>query len=118
MLFGLASASWAQSEAALKQGERIFRQQCSGCHVLSPGIHRAGPSLYQLMGRPAGSVEDFAYSAAFDNAAFNWTPEMLDAFLADPDALLPGNLMVLWGLAPGLRAPLIDYLQHAAENAP
>lgn len=99
-------------EAVLAKGERVFRNQCRGCHSLTPGVHIAGPSLHGVVGRNAGEVADFEYSRVLQEAQLVWTPEVLDRFLADPDALLPGTRMVFWGLPEDARRPLIDYLGH------
>ncbi len=103
-------------EALLAQGERVFRNQCRGCHSLTPGMHIAGPSLHGVVGRNAGEVADFEYSRALQGAQLVWTPGVLDRFLADPDALLPGTRMVFWGLPEDARRPLIDYLRNVGEQ--
>lgn len=102
----------AADEAVLAKGERVFRNQCRGCHSLTPGVHIAGPSLHGVVGRNAGEVADFEYSRVLQESQLVWTPEVLDRFLADPDALLPGTRMVFWGLPEDARRPLIDYLGH------
>lgn len=102
-------------EAMLAQGERVFRNQCRGCHSLTPGRHIAGPSLHGVVGRNAGEVADFDYSPALQEAQLVWTPEALDRFLTDPDAFLPGTRMVFWGLPEDARRPLIDYLRHVGR---
>ncbi|MDI5920789.1 c-type cytochrome [Halomonas sp. LR5S13] len=99
-------------DAVLAQGERVFRNQCRGCHSLTPGRHIAGPSLHGVVGRNAGEVADFEYSRALQDAQLAWTPEALDRFLTDPDAFLTGTRMVFWGLPEDARQPLIDYLRH------
>ncbi|MGR2740017.1 c-type cytochrome [Billgrantia sp. Q4P2] len=96
------------------QGERLFRSQCIGCHSIEPGRHLAGPSLHALIGRPAGSLEDFDYSPALEQADLVWNRDTLDAFLAGPDAFLPGTRMVLWGLDERSRQRIIDYLESVA----
>ncbi|SFU83005.1 c-type cytochrome [Halomonas korlensis] len=99
-------------DAVLAQGERVFRNQCRGCHSLTPDRHIAGPSLHGVVGRRAGEVADFGYSAALQEAQLVWTPETLDHFLTDPDAYLPGTRMVFWGLPEDARQALIIYLRH------
>lgn len=111
-LAGLALLAGSLSAAAdTREGERVFRNQCHGCHALEAGFHRAGPSLHGIVGRQAGSLEDFDYSPAFEGVDFTWDAERLDAFLADPEAVLPGSRMVLWGLADAPRAAVIRYLE-------
>ncbi|MDN3523378.1 c-type cytochrome [Halomonas ramblicola] len=99
------------------EGERLFRAQCLGCHSLEPGKHLAGPSLHGLIGRPAGSVEDFDYSPVLREAEFVWSAETLDAFLTDPEAFLPGTRMVFWGLEATPRRRVIHFLESRAAGA-
>lgn len=112
---GTGSMAWAEA-ASPAQGERVFRNQCQGCHSLEPGVHIAGPSLHGVVGRDAGSVDDFEYSPTLQDAQLVWTPETLDRFLADPDGFLPGTRMVFWGLDERSRRQLIEYLQHVGER--
>nr|WP_267956861.1 c-type cytochrome [Halomonas sp. MCCC 1A17488] len=101
--------------AELAEGERLFRSQCIGCHSIEPGRHLAGPSLHGVFGRAAGSLADFDYSPTLQEAEHVWNRETLDAFLAGPDAFLPGTRMVLWGLDERSRGRIIDYLESVAE---
>jgi mono/diheme cytochrome c family protein len=54
---GLAAA---QDKA--KQGETIFKRTCGACHTVEPGKNRIGPSLAGVVGRKAGTAEEFKYS--------------------------------------------------------
>lgn len=98
----------------ITRGERVFRTQCAGCHSVEPNDHRAGPSLYGVLGRPAGAVE-FAFSPAMREAELIWTEDTLDAFLADPAAVVPDTWMIFWGLQQPARAQVIRYLERFAE---
>lgn len=113
----LAATPAAADDADRRQGERLFRSQCVGCHSLAPGRHIAGPSLHGLIGRPAGGLEGFGYSPVLEAADFEWNAETLDAFLAAPAEFLPGNRMVLWGLAERPRRQIIRYLEALAADA-
>ncbi|SDM25966.1 cytochrome c [Franzmannia pantelleriensis] len=110
-----ASAALPALADDVREGERVFRNHCFGCHALQEGVHRAGPSLFEVIGRPVGGLEDFDYSTALDAQDFHWDAEMLDAFLADPEGLLPGNRMVLWGLDEAPRQAVIRYLEAQQE---
>jgi cytochrome c len=46
-----------------------------------------------VYGRKAGSVARFEYSASLLRSGLTWTPATLDQWLADPDAMVPGNNM-------------------------
>jgi cytochrome c len=54
---GLAAA---QDKA--KQGETIFKRTSGACHTVEPGKNRIGPSLAGVVGRKAGTAEEFKYS--------------------------------------------------------
>jgi cytochrome c len=112
---GLALGFAPPAGADTAVGERLFRSQCSGCHSVEPGQNRAGPSLHNLFARRSGTLEDFDYSDALRDAGIDWSPETLDAFLADPRAMVPGSKMVLWGLPPEQRREIIAYLQTLEE---
>jgi len=79
-------------------GKRTFRL-CSSCHLLEEGAgHRIGPNLHGLFERKVGGVDDFAYSDALLEADFDWTPQKLEEWLADPRGFLPGNRMSFAGV--------------------
>lgn len=79
---------------------RQLARQCLACHSFEKNsAGPAGPSLYGFFGRPVGSVDGYAYSAALTNASFIWTPRALDAWLAQPARFLPGNRMAYAGMA-------------------
>jgi len=112
----LASAAMPATEAPeIAAGERVFRIQCMGCHSVEPERNRAGPTLYGLIDRPAGTVEGYDYSQAMRGAGIVWDHETLDAFLADPGAVVPGTKMVFWGLGEDDRRHVIAYLEAAGE---
>lgn len=58
----------------------------------------AGPDLAGIVGRKAGSVEDFTYSIALGQAGFSWSEEQLHAYLKSPINFLPGTTMPFGGL--------------------
>lgn len=91
-------------------GGAVFAQ-CRACHAMDEGVNRLGPSLYNILGREAGTVEGFNYSDANANSGIIWTPEKLFEFLEDPRRVIPGTSMVYRGLSdPQDRANLIAYL--------
>src|SRR3546814_5947172 len=74
-----------------------------------------GPSLAGLWQGPAGKVEGFArYSAGLRSADFDWDATVLDAWLADPRAMIPDTRMVFRGIpAEQDRADLVAFLALA-----
>lgn len=102
------------SGAQLAMGERAY-QKCYACHALEPGGRSLdGPSLESLVGRGVAAKPGFDYSPAlrkFAAANPRWTPALLDRFLADPQAVAPGNAMGFFGIDdPAERRALIAYL--------
>ena len=76
------------------QGKRSFQSRCSACHTLADDSSDiAGPNLWGVFEREAGSKPGFSFSATLRKADFEWSPGRLDAWLADPQGYLPGNIM-------------------------
>ena len=94
--------------------DAFYLAGCIVCHSIE--CNRTGPKLGGVMGRRAGSVSDYSkYSDAMKSSNLVWTEETLDAFLANPAAMVPGNDMA--SLARNLedevqRRDLIDFLRE------
>jgi cytochrome c len=56
-------------------------------------------------------VTDYQYSLALEDQDFDWNAETLDAWLTDPSALVPGNLMGMAIRSAQERQDLIAYLR-------
>jgi len=53
-------AAFPEADDQVKRGARIFVNNCSSCHTVSPsGGIKVGPSLVDVLGRPVGSQSDF-----------------------------------------------------------
>jgi cytochrome c len=84
--------------------------QCVACHS-TDGSNGTGPSLKSVVGRKAGSYPGFRYSRAMATADFLWDEKRLDAYLTDPQSVVPGNLMPYAGMPDEhQRAELIAFL--------
>jgi len=106
-LSGVQFASFTGDAAA---GEKVF-VQCRTCHVTDPGQNRIGPSLHQIVGREAGTVEGYQYSPANKNSGITWTKEKLFQYLENPQRVVPGTKMAFAGIQdPQKRADLIEWL--------
>ena len=102
--------AWASGD--IKKGADVFAGQCNACHSTLPGKTKIGPPLFGVLGRKAGSIQDFMYSEAMKGIGFTWTPDMLDAYIAHPKKVVPGNRMPFNGLDDAAaRADLVAYLQ-------
>jgi cytochrome c len=110
----LASDAADAAQGDPETGARVYRA-CAACHSLEPGKHRTGPSLAGIWGKEAGTVEGFhRYSPALGLADVRWNKQTLDAWLADPEAFIPGNRMTFPGVRDGrARDDLIAYLKVA-----
>lgn len=91
-------------------GRSVFAQ-CAACHAIDSN-NGAGPGLQGVYGRKAGSYPGFRFSRAMKGADYSWDAKALDAYLADPQKAMPGNLMPFSGISdPRQRADLIAYLK-------
>ena len=110
----LAAPAHAQQGDAAR-GEQKF-VECAACHSVERGVNNVGPSLAGLIGRHAGSLPDFRYSAAMRRSGITWTPDELNDFISDPQKRVPANRMPYAGLTDAAaRADLIAYLQKATK---
>jgi len=107
-----AGAQMPLPAAKPPDGATLFKQQCATCHTTNPSEPvRQGPSLFRIVGRPAGKVDGFHYSPAFAKADFVWDDARLDAWLANPQAIIPGAIMAYRQLKSETRAAIIAYLK-------
>lgn len=103
--------SYASLTGDATKGEKVFAQ-CKACHVVEAGQNRVGPSLAGLVGRKAGSIEGFSYSAANKGSGVTWDEETLFTYLEAPQKFMPGTKMAFAGLKnPQDRADVIAYLK-------
>lgn len=104
----------------MSNGERQFMRKCSICHTLTPGsARRAGPSLYDVFGRRAGTVPDYTYSEALDGSTIVWDDTTIDAlFDIGPEDYIPGTKMPMQRITGAEdRADLVTYLrEHTAPK--
>lgn len=117
-LLALVTGARAQPAAGdVRRGARAA-QSCMACHSFTPGQHMTGPSLAGVWGRKAGTAEGFGrYTDALRLSGVVWNQRELDAWLADPAALVPGNAMRVPGIADSrTRADLIAYLQAVSRG--
>ena len=111
----LTAEEFLETEPYAGANQRRGEQQariCMACHSLDDGgPNMIGPALYGFFGTEVGTRSGFEYSAVMRNADFVWTPEALNAWLAQPGRFLPGNRMTFAGvLRQEDRNDLIAYL--------
>jgi cytochrome c len=78
---------------AQDDGQLLFNNACRTCHTTKEGDNRLGPSLHKVIGRKAGALPDYGYSSALKQGDLTWDEATLDRFIANPDAVVPGNAM-------------------------
>jgi cytochrome c len=111
--FSAASAQMPLPAAKPPEGATLFKQQCGTCHTVDPSEPlRQGPPLDKIVGRQAGKVSGFHYSSGFAKADFAWDETRLDAWLSNPQALVPGAVMAYRQAKPETRAAIIAYLKE------
>ncbi|WP_343051181.1 c-type cytochrome [Pseudaquabacterium terrae] len=115
----LAAAALVSSTASgapdVLKGEQVYAR-CMACHALA--FDRVGPRHCGLIGRRAGSVPGFDYSAAMKRSKIVWDEKTLDRFLAGPLKMVPGSTMTYDGISDRReRADLIAYLKQAGQTA-
>ena len=93
-------------------GKKVFKK-CAACHSLQEGKNKMGPTLYNLLGRKAGSVEGYKYSKAMKNSGVVWDEESLDKFLTKPRKFIKRTKMSFWGIKKkSLRDDLISFFKQ------
>jgi cytochrome c2 len=113
VLVAAANAAHADSDAA--RGEKRF-EECVACHSTERGANAVGPTLHGVFERKAGELADYRYSPALKRSGITWTAQTLDAFIADPQQVVPANRMPYAGMPDaGARADLIAYLQKVSK---
>ena len=108
---GVSFAEPLQGDA--ERGRTAFHS-CRTCHYPEQGVgHNNGPALWDIVGRQAGSQQGFDYySDTMRRSKVIWTEAYLDAWLADPEAFMPGTTMIALPIADaGKRADIIAYLK-------
>lgn len=114
----LSVASVMPAQAETSEGQLVYNNNCRTCHSMDAGDNRLGPNLHNIVGRKAGSIEGFGFSPSLKNSNITWSKENLDKFIADPEAVVPGNQMQPYGGMKSAedRALLIEFLSSASGS--
>lgn len=108
-----------QVSEEVELGERQFARKCSVCHTLTPdGANRAGPTLYRLFGRRAGTIPGYVYSEALTGSSIVWNAKTIgELFTLGPEHYTPGTKMPLQRIKSArIRNALIAYLERATKD--
>ncbi|HEY1129437.1 MAG TPA: c-type cytochrome [Roseateles sp.] len=96
------------------RGQALYQARCAACH--SPDFNGVGPAHRGVFGRRAGTARGFAgYSPALKSSGLVWTEANLDRWLANPEALVPGQAMGISLPDPDERADVIAFLRSLAK---
>ncbi len=91
------------------RGKALY-QACESCHSIDD--NDIGPKHRGVVGRRAGNVPDYNYSAALKASGLSWDEANLDRWLSNPSALVPGTKMFFKIDDAQKRADLIAYLKE------
>jgi len=119
-----AALAWLAMHAAVaapSAGQTYFERNCASCHTADAGMaSRAGPGLFNVVGRKAAAVPGYNYTDALSKAGAagkTWTRAELDVFLRDPNKDVPGTAMPIGVADAKQRAAVIDYLAGQSGKA-
>ena len=103
--------------ASLENGEKIYKK-CASCHNhKKDSASKIGPNLWNIINRPKGNIEGFAYSKALAEFGGKWTYEELSKFLYKPKDYISGTKMNFAGLKNAEdRANLLFWLRQLSDN--
>ncbi|MGI9350461.1 MAG: c-type cytochrome [Rhizobiaceae bacterium] len=99
-------------------GELEFQRKCSVCHTLvEDSANRAGPTLFEVFGRRAGTLPGYNYSKALLESDIIWDEETIGRLFDEgPDKVVPGTKMPIQRLKKiERRDELIRFLKKATE---
>lgn len=100
-----------QAQAALSR--------CNECHSFSSYQDNTNNklNLAGVFGRRIACLSNFSYSKALAEKNGNWTEELLNLFISDPNTFAPGTLMSGVAIeASSVRSEIIGYLKLLALN--
>ncbi len=108
-----------QQYSKMSVGEQQFYRKCSVCHALGPDdANRAGPTLYKIFGRRAGTVKGYRYSKGLKVSDIIWDENTIDQLFAlGPQYATPGSKMPLQKIAEReKRTALVEFLKDNTKE--
>jgi cytochrome c len=106
--FADATVSDLAPQGDANHGKQLY-QGCAACHSIDE--NDIGPLHRGVLGRRAGSVPDYNYSAALKASGIVWNAAQLDRWLSNPSAMVPGTKMFFKLDDAQMRADIIAYLE-------
>ena len=96
-VLAVAGAGEARAQDA-EAGEKVFAV-CKACHqVGETAKNGVGPLLNGIIGRKAGTVAGYSYTAANKDSCITWDEATFREYIKDPKAKIPGTKMSYAGL--------------------
>lgn len=94
-------------------GRQVATRFCVVCHSFEKGGKVVyGPNLFDIVGKPAGAIAGYQYSAALKNSGLVWNDRNLIGFLADPEGFVEGTKARFPGLKSARqKADILAYLK-------
>jgi cytochrome c len=108
----LCAVGPAGATGSVARGQMLYTG-CADCHSIAE--NGVGPMHKGVVGRKAGSVPGYDYSAGLKNSGIVWTEENLDKWLTGPQAMVPETKMFFDVPDPQDRADIIAYLKEKAK---
>ncbi len=111
-VLAVAGAGEVKAQDA-EAGEKVFAV-CKACHqVGETAKNSVGPLLNGIMGRKAGTVAGYSYTAANKDSGITWDEATFREYIKDPKAKIPGTKMIYAGLKDEQRTnDLIAFLKQ------
>lgn len=110
----LVGAGTALANDDLAVAKKLALNHCGVCHTFEAGeAVRQGPNLWGVLTREAGTADGFTYSDGFRKAlgGKRWDAALLDRWLADPQSVAAGTVMLYKQDDAEKRAALIRFLE-------
>ena len=105
------------ASTSVAEGAKVFKK-CAACHSIAEGGgNKIGPTLWGVLGRPAGTIPDYKYSKAMAAHGKNWSFEEMNGFLIKPKDWIKGTKMSFVGLKKAKeRAAVILYMNENTNS--
>jgi len=112
------AVGFVSAQADPASGRTVFNQKCSNCHTLSadPAHGPKGPNLMGVIGRPAGTIQGWEFSAALRQSGITWSDDTLTKWLTDPAAFVPGSDMAVKVTDRFEREDVIAYIRMMTDT--
>jgi cytochrome c len=112
-----APVSAKLSSADIQKGQTVFEANCGACHAAMPQGNKAGPTLWDVVGRDKAALAGFGFSDTLKSWSGVWAYEDMNTFLYGPTLTTPGTHMEIRGVPDETeRVNLIAYLRTLSDK--